>query len=92
MLQSLPRQGHLSRITTSTSLEAAGIWADMLMNLPEEQFKFALNAAMIPFHIMQIYTFGGKRRVTLVHSVWRTLKTLCMSRIHVALLKNYNGI
>ena len=61
MLQSLPRQDHLSRIATSTSLEAAGIWADMLMDLPEEQFKFALNAAhdTLP-HNANLHIWGKK--------------------------------
>ncbi len=41
-LQSLPRQGHMIR---STSPDTASIWATAVQSLPEDSFKFVLNAA-----------------------------------------------
>ena len=62
-LQSLPRQGHLSRLATTS--EAATVWADVVNGLPEEQFKFALNAAhdTLP-HNANLHLWGKKERNT----------------------------
>ena len=41
-LQSLPRQGHMVR---SFPPDMPAVWAEAVQGLPDEQFKFALNAA-----------------------------------------------
>ena len=41
--QSLERQGHMSRCLDQ---ECACVWAEVVKSLPEEQMKFALNAAL----------------------------------------------
>ena len=85
-LQCLPRQSHLSRIATSTSSEVAGIWADIVMCLPEQQFKFILNAAhdTLP-HNANLHL----RIMTSVHCVWKTLRTWSTFSIFVVLLEIY---
>ena len=42
-MQSLERQGHMSRCT---DLKVAPVWASVVQSLPEEQMKFSLNAAV----------------------------------------------
>ena len=41
-LQSLPRQGHMAR---SFPPDMPAVWAEAVQRLPDEQFKFVLNAA-----------------------------------------------
>jgi len=58
-VQSLPRQGHMS--CTATASGAASIWADVIKQLPDEQFKFSLNAAhdTLP-HNSNLHLWGKK--------------------------------
>ena len=57
-LQSLPRQGHLIR---SAPPDVPAIWSEAIQGLPDEQFKFALNAAhdTIP-HNSNLFLWKGR--------------------------------
>ena len=57
-LQSLPRQGHMIRATTP---DTATIWAKAVQSLPDDSFKFALNAAhdTLP-HNANMHLWGKK--------------------------------
>ena len=48
-LQSLERQGQLSRCTSPS---CAPIWSRAVLALPEDQLKFAINAAVDDSHTM----------------------------------------
>ena len=48
-LQGLERQGHLSRCTSPS---CAPIWSRAVLALPEDQLKFAINAAVDDSHTM----------------------------------------
>ena len=56
--QSLPRQGHMIRATTP---DIATIWAKAVQSLPDDSFKFALNAAhdTLP-HNTNLHLWGKK--------------------------------
>ena len=57
-LQDLPRQGHMIRSSTPTS---ATLWAEAVQHLPDDKFKFALNAAhdTLP-HNANLHMWGKK--------------------------------
>ena len=62
-LQSLPKQGDLSHLATPTA--AATIWVDVVQGLPDEPFKFALNAAhdTLP-HNANLHLWGKEEQDT----------------------------
>ena len=63
-LQSLPRQGHMVR---SFPPDMPAVWAEAIQRLPDEQFKFALNAAHDTFpHNANLHLWKKKDHVTCI--------------------------